>query len=86
MTPEAMHARAVAELAEEFGRVHEDATADAQRFMAHLSRMGWRPSPALADTPAPARRAPRAVQAEAMAAIRAELAAARQRRTKEAER
>jgi hypothetical protein len=86
MTPEQMHAEALRLLADEFSRTHDQPEQDAQRFLARLARAGWRPVPALADTPAPARRAPRAVQAEAMAVIRSELAAARQRRTKGAER
>ena len=80
MTPEAMHAALLTELTEAFTRRHDDPAADAQAFLARMNRDGWRPVPALADRPSPARTAPRRVAEQALREIRQELDEARRRR------
>ena len=80
MTPEAMHAALLAELTEAFSRPHPDPAAEAQAFLARMTRDGWRPIAALADRPSPARTAPRPVAEEALRRMREDIAAARRRR------
>ena len=72
MTPEQMHARALAALTEEFSHPHEEPELDAQAFLAKLRASGWKPLPDLLS-PAPERRASKEVAAKWSRQIRQDL-------------